>query len=146
MIFNFNNDISKQRAKDRLDWLISHEKKIEMREIRAKRTVNQNSYLHLLLAFFAIEYGETLEYTKQFIFKQYVNADIFETKHLNKKNGKVRVDWRSSSELNTKEMTDAIDRFKNWSAKTAGIVLPEATDQDYLDYIQNLIEQHQQYL
>lgn len=146
MIFNFKNDIDIQRAKDRLDWLISKEKKIDIKEIRNKRTTNQNSYLHLILSFFALEYGETLDYTKQFIFKQYVNSDIFKTEHKNKKNGKVRIEWISTAELDTKQMTDAIDKFKHWSAKETGITIPDANEQDFLDFVHNQIEMQKQYL
>ena len=60
MIFNLNNDIEQQRAKERLTWLISKGKRIEIKELREKRSSPQNAYLHLLLSYFAIEVGETL--------------------------------------------------------------------------------------
>jgi hypothetical protein len=146
MIYNLVNEIERQQAKDRLDWLISKNKRIEVKELRGKRTTPQNAYLHLLLSFFALEVGETLEFIKQDIFKKKVNSDLFKTERKNPKSGKIREDWRSSAELSTKELTDAIDRFKNWSVKHTGIRLPEANEQQFLDYIQNEIDKNKQWI
>jgi len=146
MIYNFENEIDCIKAMDKLKWFISKKKRIEQTEKRGKRTTPQNSYFHLLINYFALEYGETFEYTKKDIFKKYVNPDIFKTERKNPVSGKVREEWRSSSDLNTKEMTDSIERFKNWSAKKAGIRLPEANEQQFLDHIQNEIDKNKQYL
>ena len=146
MIYNLDNQVQQKLAKERLEWLISKEKRIELKEIRPKRSTPQNAYLHLLLSYFALEVGETLEFIKQDIFKAKVNSDIFEFERKNPKSGKVRKALRSSADLDTKEMTDAIDRFKNWSAKVAGITLPEANEQQFIDYIQNQIDSNKQYL
>lgn len=43
-------------------------------------------------------------------------------------------------------MTTAIQRFRNWSSMEAGIYLPEPSDQEFLDHIQNEIERHKEYL
>lgn len=37
--------------------------------------------------------------------------------------------------LDTGEMTTAIERFRNWAAEVAGIDLPDAEDQAWLDFI-----------
>jgi len=146
MIFNTKNQIESQKLLERAKWLASKGKRVELKEIRLKRTIKQNAYLHLILSYFALEYGETIEFTKQEIFKKYVNPDTFKTTRVNPKSGKERESWKSSAIINTKEMTDAIDRFKNWSIKVAGIKLPDADDQIYLDYIQNEIEKNKQWL
>jgi len=131
MIYNFENEIDCIKADDRLQWLKKNKKRTELKELRGKRTTPQNSYFHLLINYFAIEYGETFEFTKQEIFKIYVNTAIFKTTRKNPRTGKVRDEWRSSADLDTKEMTTAIERFKDWSATKAGIKLPEATDQAF---------------
>ena len=146
MIFNLESEIDIQRAEDRLSWLKSKKKRIEIKELRGKRTTPQNAYFHLLINYFALEYGETFEFTKQDIFKRWVNPDIFITTRKNPKSGKERETLRSSADLNTKEMTDAIDRFKNWSITKTGIRLPEANEQQFLDHIQNEIDKNKQYL
>lgn len=146
MIYNLTEEIQIQQAKDRLEWLILKQKRIEIKELRGKRTTPQNAYLHLLLSFFALEVGETLDFIKLEVFKKKVNADVFRTERKNPKSGKVREDWKSSKDLDTKQMTDAIDRFKNWSVKNTGIRLPEANEQQFLDYIQNEIDKNKEWL
>ena len=108
---------------------------VELKQIKPPRTPNQNRYLHLILGWFAIEYGETLEHVKQEFFKKEVNAEIFKTERTNKKTGEVRLDWKSTADLDTKELTEAIDRFRTWSSKTAGIYLPSANEESYLKQI-----------
>jgi hypothetical protein len=146
MIYNLKSGIERQKANERLNWLGSKGKRIELKELRGKRTTPQNAYLHLLLNYFAIEVGETLEFIKQDIFKKTVNPAIFKTQRKNPKSGKIRDDWRSSADLDTKELTTAIERFKDWSYQYAGVKLPEANEQEFLDHIQNEIDKHQQYL
>lgn len=146
MIYNAEIELDKNRAKERLEWLIKKGKRFEIKEKREKRSISQNSYLHLILSWYAIEYGETLEYVKQEVFKKQVNQIIFKTEHINKKTGEIRDDWRSTSELNTKEMTTAIDRFRNYSSKEAGIYLPEPKDMAMLNHIEAEIEKYKTYI
>ena len=117
---------------------------IEVKKIAKKRTLSQNRYLHLLLNYFAIEYGYSLEYVKQEIFKRIVNENIFK-KLDHSKYGLVYIYYRSTSELDTNEMTIAIERFKNYSAEN-GLALPDADNFEFLQHIENEIEKYQQYL
>ena len=79
MIFNASNEFDIQRAKERLAFLIEKKKTFEITEKKPKRTYSQNNYIHLLFAWFALEYGETPEYVKQEMFKKIVNPQIFRT-------------------------------------------------------------------
>lgn len=134
MIFNFKNEADRYKAKEYLNRLLSLEKTVEVKEVRKTRSLSQNRYLHLILAWFAYQTGYTLEETKQYIFKKNVNPGIFYLENFNGKFGEVER-WRSTRDLNTKEMTTAIDKFRDYSALEAGIYLPEPKD---LSLIQNL--------
>ena len=136
MIFNANNEFDIQRAKERLGYLIEKKKIFEITEKKPKRTYSQNNYIHLLFAWFALEYGETPEYVKQEIFKKLVNPQIFLTEYVNYKTGEVREAWRSTADLNTKEMTTAIDNFRDYASKEAGIYLPTPDDLNSLNEIE----------
>jgi len=136
MIFNANNEFDIQRAKERLGYLIEKKKTFEITEKKPKRTYSQNNYIHLLFAWFALEYGETPEYVKQDIFKKLVNPQIFLTEYVNYKTGEVREAWRSTADLNTKEMTTAIDNFRDYASKEAGIYLPTPDDLNSLNEIE----------
>ncbi len=144
MIYNPNIESNIIQAKTRLNWLIKKGKTFEIKEIRQKRTRSQNSYMHLLFDWFALEYGETSEYVKRDIFKKIVNRDIFDTEFVNKKTGEVRQDWKSTADLNTKELTIAIDNFRNYSSKEAGIYLPEPIDLATIQNLENEIKNRTQ--
>jgi hypothetical protein len=128
MIYDTKIELESKRAKERFDFLITNKKTIEIKEKKQKRSISQNSYLHLILSWFAFEYGEKVEYVKQEIFKKQVNNDIFIYQFANKKTGEFRIDWKSTKDLDTKEMTTAIDRFRDFSSIEAGIYLPEPSD------------------
>jgi len=143
MIFDTSIPFENQQAAERFLWLQNKGKVIELKEVRPKRSISQNSYLHLVLTWFAINYGERMDYVKQVFFKQVVNPEIFRTEFVNQKTGEIREDWKSTAELDTKEMTTAIDRFRSWSAKEAGIFLPEPSDMVAINHIEKEIKKQE---
>lgn len=146
MLFNFHSALDVQSARARLELLIKREAICELREKKAQRSIPQNSYLHLLLAFFAAQTGCTLGYVKEEYFKRTVNADIFlATRHDHILRRDVTV-LRSTSALSTDEMSLAIDRFRNWASAEAGIYLPDAHSTAELAAMQVDIERYKPYL
>jgi len=49
--------------------------------------------------------------------------------------GKVR-ELRSSAEISKAEMTEAIERFRNWSSVVASIHLPAPNEHEFLKHIE----------
>jgi hypothetical protein len=137
MIYNLNNTIEAEQAKARLNWLIEHGKKVELKEKRYNRTLSQNAYLHVLLGFYATQLGYSMEEVKQDIWKRDVCRQIFRKE----KNG--RELYRSSSDLNTLEMTNAIERFKDHALIEAGIKLPDPHEEQFLAWCQEEIDKYQ---
>lgn len=134
MIYNPNKAIDVQNARTKLEWLIDNKKLFELTQKRERRSVSQNSYLHLIFSWFAMQTGYTIEEVKQEIFKKHVNKELF---YNGEKDGIVIVGkWRSTASLDTKEMTMAIDRFRDFSIKEAGIYLPEPNDMAMLQEIE----------
>lgn len=146
MFYDANKPIDVQRAIVKFKHLIEKKKTFELTQKKEKRTLNQNRYLHLILSFFALEYGETLEYVKLEFFKKLVNKQIFEYERINVKTGEIRIDYRSSASLNTKEMTDAIERFRNYSSKEAGVYLPTPEEGIMLKEIELQIKNNEQWI
>jgi len=132
MKYDLTNPVDKQRFKDKSNKLFEEKAFVELRKILPIGTNQQKKYAHVLFAYFAIEYGETAEYIKQFFFKQVVNKEIFKTEHINTVTGVARVEWRSINDLDTKELTIAIDRFRDYASKEAGIYLPEPHEEEFL--------------
>lgn len=136
MRFNLSNIGEVQRVKTRLNFLYKKGATIEIVEKRKQRTRKQNSYLHLILTLFAMETGYTLEEVKQDIFKRDVCKEFFEYKK-----GE-RTFYRSTADLDTGEMTSAIEKFRNWSSVTAGIYLPAPDEVDVLNRIEEDMQRY----
>lgn len=145
MIYNTQIEIDKKKAIAKFKMLIENNKTFELKEKHPKRSISQNNYLHLILSWFALEYGESLQYTKQVIFKKDVNQDIFQYEFINRITGEIRIDYRSTSDLDTKEMTIAIDRFRDYAAK-GGIYLPEPKDLSILEYIEIQVNNNKHFI
>ncbi len=80
------------------------------------------------------------------MFKQLVNPELFKTEHVNRKTGEVREAWKSTADLDTKQMTLAVDRFRNYASKEAGIYLPEADEREFLENIEIEVERYKEYI
>lgn len=118
---------------------------VELTRKRANRTLSQNAYLHVLIDYFATQYGCGADEAKVDFFKRAANKPIFERETVGRGGRKVKY-LRSSTELDTEEMSTAIDRFRNWSAAVAGIYLPDASEGKFLDYAEREVELHKQYI
>jgi len=100
----------------------------------SNRTLNQNSYLHVICRILAIETGVTEKYVKDIYFKQLANPDIFITTSTDPISGTEIQYLRSTASLTTEEMNKAINTFRHWSEDN-GYYLPEANPSDDGTYI-----------
>lgn len=145
MIFNLSNPYDDQRFKDYVNKLYKDKVVVEVKKINPRRSLAQNSYLHVLLGYFASQYGCSLDEAKVDYFKRLCNKEMFEEKVVNK-SGREVLRLRSSSDLSTAEMTLAIERFRNWSAAEGGIYLPSPNEGDMILYARQEIERNQQFI
>lgn len=146
MKYDLKNEQERKDAQDYLSKLLEQKVIVDITRKFTRRTYSQNNYLHLLLSYCALEFGETLEYFKHFVWKQHINKDIFLTQYVNPKTGEVRDDWKSSADLDTKQMTVAIERLLDFAPREMGIQLPSANDVDAMRRLENHIEQNRKYL
>ncbi|MFC2109844.1 hypothetical protein ACFLSU_04640 [Bacteroidota bacterium] len=142
MLFNATKPFDVEKATKKFNALIEKQGRFELTEKKGNKTHNQNKYLHLILGWFAVEYGERVDYVKQKMFKKTVNKEIFQTEYVNKKTGEVREDLKSWADLDINDATLAITRFRNWSSQTAGIYLPEPDDLALLNQIEEELSKH----
>ncbi|EJW89663.1 hypothetical protein EVA_22263 [gut metagenome] len=145
MLFNPRNEYEVPKLRKYVEELIQAGDPIEIKRKRKKRSSSQNSYLHVLIGYFASEYGCSIEEAKVDFYKRTCNKNIFERKRVNKRGQEIRY-LRSSADLEIDEMTLSIERFRNWSASVAGIYLPSAEENQMLAYAEAIIEQNKQYL
>lgn len=142
MVYDLNTGIDRERFKRLVNALYERRAVVECSEHKPKRSSPQNRYLHVILGEFAMQTGNTMDYVKVEYFKRLCNRELFvRTKYDDLAKKEVEI-LRSSKDLDTGEITTAIDRFRNWAAAEAGIELPDPQDQEWIAYIEREM-QHQ---
>lgn len=129
---------SATKAFEYLIELTGKEAVVDITKVNPKRSGQANRYYHLLLGIFGLETGYTIEEVKT-LHKRKICPEMF----MYEKKGEKFL--RSSADLDSAEMTKAIDRFKEYAAEQ-GCPLPPADNQEELIRWQNLIEQNNHYL
>lgn len=146
MKYDVSNPLHREQARERLEALLGKEHGIiELSEVKPQRSIKQNKYLHLLLGFFASEYGETIDYVKEQYFKLAANRSIFVRERDDKLAGRVSY-LRSTRDLDKGEMQMAIERFRYWSSINAGIYLPSADEHRLLELAEIEISRNKNFL
>lgn len=145
MIFNLSNPYEVDKYKEYVNKLFKQRAIVEVKKRLPNRSLSQNSYLHLILSWFACELGYSLDEVKLDYFKKTCNRDLFERKKINKQGIEITY-MRSSSELSTGEMTIAIERFRNYSSAQASVYLPAPNEDQFLIHIQQEIERNKEFI
>ena len=145
MIYDLKNPYDIGKFKDRVVELINQRAVVDLTKKNPNRSLSQNAYLHLILGFFAVEYGCSLDEVKLDFFKRKCNKETFERRVTNKQGIEITT-LRSSADLDTMEMTTAIERFRNWSVSVAGIYLPSPNEDQFLIYVSQEIERNKAYI
>ena len=143
MKYNLASTIEQGRALAYLAQLVEKKVVVDVKEVKPRRSLPQNRYLHLLLGYFGQSLGYTREEAKM-IYKQLPgNKDVYV--YEKDVGGKPMTFVRSSAELTKEEMTKTIDVLRDWSNRL-GYPLPTATDKDWLMQIENEIESNEAHL
>jgi hypothetical protein len=145
MLYNLTDHFDKKRFTVRANKLYKDGKTVELTERKPVRSLPQNRYLHLILGWFGLEYGCSLEFVKTEFFKRKCNGDIFVETVNDRLLGNVNT-LKSSAAIDTGLMTTAIERFRNWSASEAGIYLPEPNEDEFLKAIEQEINRHKNWI
>ena len=117
---------------------------MELTEKKPQRSLQANKYLHVILAYFGLQIGETMEYVKKHYYKILCNRDTFIREVDDKYLGKVKV-LRSSADLDTEEFSRTITRFRDWAA-TEGIYIPSSDEHLMVQQMEIEILRNRMYL
>lgn len=145
MIYDTSNPLDKANFMLRAKKLAESGKVIELTEKKPRRSLPQNKYLHVILAYFGTQTGNTLEWVKQQYYKKLVNPDLFIREKEDKYLGRIKV-LRSSADLDTAEMSLSIERFRNWAAQETGIYIPSADEAILIQQMEIEIERNKEFL
>lgn len=143
MKYNLTVSQAIKEAKEHLGRLIVDGKTVDIKEVKPRRSLNQNSFLHLLLGAFSAHFGFSLNEGKSIYKMLPGNKELYHyTKELN---GRTFEFVRSSADLDKTEMTKSIETLREWSAKM-GYPLPTAQDEAWLQSLENDVERNERYL
>ena len=149
MIFALSNEKDRQDFRrycnDLYLWGCEKGGVVEIKKRHRPRSLAQNAYLHCILGLFASEIGLTLESAKYDYFKKRYNPDIFLRKRTNRR-GQEIVYVRSSSDLDTEEMTKAIESFRNKVVEEVGLYIPAPDEHEALLEAEKQIARYAEYL
>lgn len=146
MVYDLDNQYDRERFEKKVEYLLNKRARVvELIERKPKRTISQNSYLHLLIGIVAIETGNTLDWVKREYFKKEVNRDLFVVECYDEILKRKAEKIRSSRDLTTDKMSTAIDRFKKWAAE-GGIYLPDAENDGWAERVEAEMRKFQKYI
>lgn len=144
MLYDLSNPLQCESFKVKAEALAKKGGIVELTEKKPQRSSSQNRYLHSILAYFGMEVGETAEYVKLNYFKLHCNRDLFVREVDDRFAGRIRV-IRSSSDLDTEEMTRAIERYRNWAA-SEGVYIPSPEEHLMVQQMEIEISRNRMYL
>lgn len=145
MIYNTSNPLDKANFLLRAKKLAESGVIVDLTEKKPRRSLPQNKYLHVILAYFGAQTGNTLEWVKQQYYKKLVNPDLFIREKEDKYLGRIKV-LRSSADLDTSEFSLSIERFRNWAAQEADIYIPSADEAILIQQMEIEIERNKEHL
>ena len=76
-LYNLSNDLQREQFIARAQVLAKKKAIVDLTEKKHKRSLQSNKYLHVILSYFATQYGEPMEYIKKNYYKFLCNKDIF---------------------------------------------------------------------
>lgn len=142
MLYNLQDELSRKRFSTRVKALWEKGAIVELTD-KSRRTLNQNSYLHVALGCLALETGNSLEVIKQEIYKRRVNPDLYVRTKSDPVLGRVEY-LRSSRDLNKEEMSLSIDRYLRFCADN-GVYVPQPGDEALLAALEYEIARAEKY-
>ena len=145
MIYNLYSPLDKANFLLRAKKLADSGVIVDLTEKKPRRSLPQNKYLHVILAYFGTQTGNTLEWVKQQYYKKLVNPDLFIREKEDKYLGRIKV-LRSSADLDTSEFSLSIERFRNWATQEAGIYIPSADEAILIQQMEIEIERNKEFL
>lgn len=142
--YNTSNPLEKQQFLLRASKLAEGGKVVGLGERRPQRTLNQNAYLWLILGYWASQTGYTKNEAEA-IYKEINKDTYFIVKEIY---GEQVTYIRHTYELDTKEMTLSIDRFRNWSANNDAcpVYIPAPNESYYFLEMEMEIDKVKEYL
>lgn len=145
MRYDLSNEFQAAQASARFAQLKAKGASIDLVEKRV-RTLDQNSYLHLLLQYMALALGESVEYVKVVYYKRHCSPDLFITSKFDTVLFQQIETLRSSRDLSVEEMTISIERFREFALRECNEYLPSPDDNRLIMAMDNEVNRNLKYI
>lgn len=117
MYFDLTNNAQRQQFREIVERMLQRGSIVRLTD-EQPRTLDQNSFYQLLIAYFSSKTGIKQSSIRDTLIKWTICPDIF------MRNGRAR----SSADLTRDEMRTVISRFQFWASTEAGVELPDSDD------------------
>lgn len=137
MLLDLSNNTDVKKAETYFSKLVETKERIELKKIIKGRSLNLNSYLHVCITLFAIEYGYTLDEAKTLLKRQcsFMTYEKEGFKFLKK-----------TSKLDNAECSKFVEWIRNYASQQ-GLYIPDAEEYKLNQFnIDKQINNHKQYL
>lgn len=137
MKYDLSINHEQKNAESYFGKLLNQRCKIEIKKIIPNRSISLNSFLHVCISLFAIEYGYSLDEAKTLL-KRKCSFMIYE------KNGIKFL--KKTSKLNNKQCSEFVEFIRNYASKQ-GLYIPDAEEYKTNKFnIDKEIDKHKMYL
>lgn len=144
MLYDLGNPLQNESFKVKAEALAKKGCIVELTEKKPQRSSQANKYLHVILAYFGLQVGETMEYVKKHYYKILCNKETFVREIEDKYLGKMKV-LRSSADLDSDEFSLTITRFRDWAA-TEGVYIPSSEEHLMVQQMEIEVSRNRMYL
>lgn len=144
MLYDLSNPLQCENFKVKADALAKKGGIVELTEKKQQRSLQANKYLHVILAYFGLQIGETAEYVKKHYYKILCNKDTFIREVDDKYLGKIKI-LRSSADLDSEEFSLTITRFRDWAA-SEGVYIPSSEEHAFIQEMEIELSRNRQYI
>tara|TARA_R110000744_G_scaffold5110_3_gene17978 strand:+ start:5117 stop:5530 length:414 start_codon:yes stop_codon:yes gene_type:complete len=137
MKFDLNNALERNKYDTYSNKLKLANNKVELKKLGGKRSISINSYLHVCISIYSIEFGYTLAESKVML-KRECGFMVYEKKGL-----KFLIE---TSKQTNEECSKFVEFIRNYSAKQ-GLYIPDATEYKENKFaIDREIDRHKEFL
>ena len=145
MLYDLSTQFDCDRLRERVEKAIKGRKRVDFTLKAETRTLSQNSYLHLLLGYYGLIHGHTIEEVKEHYFKELCNRDIFISYSELEFIGRVK-SIKSTKDIDKETMIIAIDRFIKWCEEVAETSMPRSDDFLFINEAELRVSQASKFL
>lgn len=130
MHYDLQNALDRESFKARVNKLYQQGAKVELREVKQKRTLPQNAIFHLWIGVIADAIGE---YDRESVKRDVKQLFLGTREEYNRFTGELIQVEAKTSKLTTEQMGDLLSRVQHWAIEELGVYLPSPDEAGFAE-------------